>query len=307
MKNSTNPLKADLLLLLTALVWGLAFVAQRMGMEHIGPFLFNGIRFALGATVLIIFIQIRNDAAPERKTLDLMALRKEVWAGVLLGLVLFLGASLQQVGIVYTSAGNAGFITGLYVILVPIIGIPFGQKPGWGVWTGAILAAVGMYFLSVTSSLSISKGDLLVLASALVWAVHVQLIGWMSPRMSALNLSAVQFIVTSFLSFAVAIPFEVINLDAIREATMPILYGGLISVGIGYTLQVVAQKNAPPAHAAIILSLEAVFAFIGGVLILDEATPFRKLLGAALMFAGMILAQVQTYFLNKKKKLDEAF
>jgi drug/metabolite transporter (DMT)-like permease len=292
------------LLLLTAILWGFAFVAQRMGMEFIGPFLFNGIRFLLGAGVMWIILAYRGwrrgeeekrrrgegDGAREGATNDL---RLTTIRGLFLGLILFAGASFQQVGIVYTTAGNAGFITGLYVIFVPLFGIVSNQKANVNAWGGAILAAIGMYFLSVTSDLTLSKGDFLVLVSAAFWAVHVLYTGWLSPQHSAIRLALVQYLVVSVLSFIAAFFFESNTWQGVWGATWPILYGGVLSVGIGYTLQIVGQKKAPPTHAAVIMSLEAVFAVVGGVIILSETMTERKWIGCSLMLAGMLLAQVK--------------
>ena len=301
-------LSSDLILLITAVIWGFAFVAQRMGMEHIGPFLFNGIRFGLGVLTLLAVQKIRNMEAWKRGSGELPSANREPMTadhrpptadrqlptayGLLLGLILFAGASFQQVGIVYTTAGNAGFITGLYVILVPMFGIFTGQKAAWNLWLGALFAVIGLYFLSITAGFNMSQGDLLVLVSAIFWAVHVLYTGWLSPRTSAIKLAIVQFSVCSILSFSSAFIFERISFSGIYQAIWPILYGGILSVGIAYTLQIVGQKKAPPAHAAIIMSLETVFAVIGGVIILSETMTDRKWMGCGLMLLGMVMAQV---------------
>jgi drug/metabolite transporter (DMT)-like permease len=296
-------LRSDLLLLLAAVIWGFAFVAQRMGMEHIGPFMFNAIRFALGTGVMWVVIKGReagqfrlttNDQRPptaDRRppTADR---RPPTVYGILLGLILFAGATFQQAGLVYTTAGNAGFITGLYVILVPAFGIFTGQKAGVNLWGGAIIATAGLYFLSVTENFTISKGDVLVLIGAIFWAVHVLYTGWLSPKSSALRLAATQYAVCALLSIISALIFENNTFEGIYRAAIPLLYGGLLSVGMGFTLQIIGQKHAPPAHAAIIMSLEAVFAVIGGVLILSETMNERKWIGCSLMLAGMLLAQI---------------
>jgi drug/metabolite transporter (DMT)-like permease len=287
----TSTVRSDLLLLLAAVIWGFAFVAQRMGMDHIGPFMFNAIRFALGAGVMLVVVKVRGALTADRRppTAD----RRPLTAGgILLGLILFAGATFQQAGIVHTTAGNAGFITGLYVILVPVFGIFSGQKAGVNLWGGAIIATVGLYFLSVTESLTISKGDVLVLIGAVFWAIHVLYTGWISPRASALHLAMTQYIVCALLSLISALIIETNTLEGIYNAAIPLLYGGLLSVGVAFTLQIVGQKKAPAAHAAIILSLEAVFAVIGGVMILSETMNERKWIGCSLMLAGMLLAQV---------------
>lgn len=289
-------LKADILLLLTAAIWGAAFVAQRVGMDHVGPYLFNGVRFALGALALLPIIRIssRNrQGVPSPLTASSPGWKTYIWGGALAGLALFAGSSLQQVGIVYTTAGKAGFITGLYVVIVPLMGLFFRQRPGFGTWVGAVLAAVGMYLLSVKSDFTMDYGDLLVFISAFCWAGHVLLIGWLAPRMDSLRLSVAQFAVCSILSMITAVATEEISLAGLLGATMPILYGGLMSVGVAYTLQVVAQRDAPPAHAAILLSLESAFAALAGWLILGEILSTRGLIGCALMLTGMLLSQLR--------------
>ncbi len=286
-------LKSDLLFLTTATIWGFAFVAQRMGMDHVGPFTFNGIRFFLGAMVLLPFIHGRSKRNHEKKALR----RKEnihglAIFGTIAGLAIFAGASLQQVGLVYTTAGKAGFITGLYVIIVPIMGLCWGQRTNAGTWIGALLATVGMYLLSITEDVSISMGDLLELIGAVFWAGHIHLIGWVSPKTDALKLAFAQYVVCAAASLATAFVFETITLPGIINAAIPILYGGVLSVGIAYTLQVVAQRHAHPAHAAILLSLESVFAALGGWLILDEMMSGRGMAGCCLMFSGMLVSQL---------------
>lgn len=284
--------KADTLLLVTALIWGLAFVAQRVGMDHVGPYTFNGVRFLLGAGALLP-LAMRSAKKPDpsdflRRPGDGVA----VWGGLAAGTALFAGATLQQVGLVYTTAGKAGFITGLYVVIVPMIGLFFRQKTYVGDWLGAIMAAVGLYFLSVTEDLTMSFGDVLELVGAVFWAGHVCLIGWLSPRMRATQLACAQYAVCGILSLATAFVVENITAEGLAGGLYPILYGGLLSVGLAYTLQVVAQRDAKPAHAAILLSLEAVFAALAGWVILDESMGMRGLFGCALMLTGMLASQL---------------
>jgi drug/metabolite transporter (DMT)-like permease len=292
----------DALLLLTAAIWGFAFVAQRAGMEHVGPFWFTSVRFALGSLSLVPLALLRQRTARRAagKTaaagLAPAAARpprlRVLPAGLLAGAVLFGGAALQQVGMVWTTAGKAGFITGLYVVLVPLAGLLWGERAGWARWVAALLAAAGLFFLTVTRSLTLDRGDLLVLAGALFWTAHVRLLGWLSPRTDPVALSCVQFAVCALLSGTAAALSEPLALEGLLAAGIPILYGGLLSVGVAYTLQVVAQRHAPPAHAAVLLSLETVFAALGGALVLGERLPPRGLLGCALMFTGMICSQL---------------
>lgn len=302
MPDQATTLKSDMLLLITATIWGFAFVAQRVGMEYLGPFAFNGIRFALGSISLLPLLEYTKRKLPlelteREKTASMTAYK----GGGLAGLVLFIAASLQQAGLQYTTAGNAGFITGLYVVIVPILGLFIRQKANAGTWSGALLATTGLYLLSISDSFSIAYGDLLEIVGALFWAVHVLLIGWYSPRTNPIKLAAIQFAVCSLLSLATAFCIEEIALEGILGAAIPILYGGLGSVGVAYTLQVVAQKSAHPAHAAILLSLEAVFAAFGGWLLLGEQLTSRGAAGCALMLAGMLLSQLGGYALHKIK------
>jgi drug/metabolite transporter (DMT)-like permease len=290
MRRAGTVLANDSLLLLTAVIWGMAFVAQRMGMDHVGPFTYNAVRFALGALFLLPFARIRGPWSASTSA----RIRPSVGAlpaGLIAGSVLVFGASLQQIGLVYTTAGKAGFITGLYVVLVPLSGLLWGQRTGWSAWAGAVLCVVGLFFLSVTSAFTVERGDLFVLAGSFFWAAHVQVVGWLSPRTDPVRLACVQFAVCSAVSAGGALLTEHASMPAILAAAGPILYGGLLSVGIAYTLQVVAQRSAPPAHAAILLSLESVFAAIGGSLLLGERLGARGALGCALMFGGMIVSQ----------------
>ncbi|MEN8200070.1 MAG: DMT family transporter [Thermodesulfobacteriota bacterium] len=289
-----SSLRANLLLLITALIWGLSFVAQRQGMEHMGPFTFNGARFMVGSISLlpVIFFLRRN--RPVNRRTPLLS-TGEIRGGLLLGAALFLGASLQQIGIVETTAGKAGFITGLYVIIVPLLGLFWKQQTHFATWIGAVLAALGMYLLSATDGLTLGRGDLLVLISALFWAIHVQLISWFSRRLDPLLLSFHQFFFCALFSWLSALQWEEISSAGIGEGLFPILFTGIFSVGIAYTLQVIAQKRAHPAHAAIILSLESVFAVLGGWLFLHEILSLRGTMGCLLMLTGMLLSQLLPY------------
>jgi drug/metabolite transporter (DMT)-like permease len=278
------------LLWLTALIWGFAFVAQRKGMEYIGPYSFNGIRFALGSLSLLPVIYYFNKKKSKQTKTGSKNLFK---GGIAAGLVLFAAASLQQAGIVYTSAGKAGFITGLYVVLVPVIGFFLGQRVTNRIVSGAILTIVGLFLLMVRFPLSFGKGDLLVLASAFFWAAHVQLINRLARKHSPLLLSAIQFAVCSFASLIVASIQEPIVIPSIMHAAVPLLYGGLMSVGVAYTLQVVVQKHVNPNVTAIVLSFETVFAAIGGWIFLGESLSSRNIAGCLIMLAGIMIVQLR--------------
>jgi len=313
--------KSDGLLLLTAAIWGLAFVAQRSGMASIGPFAFNAARFALGAASLAPLILAgrlrarsgrpgRSDRpgkaahapaakgpVPHGEALGSpLGAAAKAWRIAAAGTVLFCGASLQQVGIVTTTAGNAGFITSLYVVLVPILGFAFRRSSGTvygpGIWVGAAVALVGLYLLTVGSGLHMAPGDLLELVGALFWAVHILILGRFAKIMDALELAAGQFAVCAALSLGGALLSEPALFGGLAPAALPVLYGGLFSIGIAYTLQIVAQKSAHPAHASIILSMEALFAGIGGVVILAEPLTWRLAGGGLLMLSGMVVSQL---------------
>jgi drug/metabolite transporter (DMT)-like permease len=281
-------LKSNILLLITAIIWGSAFVAQRIGGEYVGAFTFNGLRFFLGFLSLIpVILYFENKK--KRAFLSL----KTVYAGLIAGLCLFIAASLQQIGINETTAGKAAFITGLYIVLVPLFGILLKHSSSRYVWFGALIAIIGLYLLTVTERFTIGKGDILECIGAVFWAFHILLIDYFVKKNSALKLSAVQFITCSILSLSAAMFFEQIQITNLVHAMIPIAYGGICSVGIAYTLQVVAQKNAKPSHAAIILSMETVFAAIGGFIILGETLSFRSIVGCLLMLAGMLVSQIQ--------------
>lgn len=285
----SQALRADLLMLITAMIWGSAFVAQRLGMDNIGPFLYTGLRFALACLALLPVLMLlqrrqKRPAAPLNRNLLL--------GGIVMGLALSLGINLQQVGLLFTTVTNSGFITGLYVIVVPILGLLIGQRSSAGIWLGASLAVVGMFLLSVGEGFTVASGDWLQLAGAFVWGVHVLLVGFFASRHDPLRLALIQFITCAVISLLLALVFETATLDGILAAAPAIVYGGLFGVAVGFTLQVVAQQHAIASHAAIILSLEAVFAAIAGALLLGEMLALRGYLGCVLMFGGMLLAQL---------------
>jgi len=282
-------LTADLLLLVAAAVWGFAFVAQRVGMAHMGPFTFNAIRFALGALSLIPVIWATRARQEHGASLGRL-----LRSGTVLGVVLFAAASAQQLGIMTTTAGKAGFITGLYVVLVPLLALVWGEQASWFAWAGALLAVAGLYFLSVTEQVVLSAGDAWILLSAFLFAIQIQLLAHLTKRVDPLPLAAVEFAVCSLLSWLVAGSTESITWSILDGGLLPILYGGFMSVGVAYTLQAVAQRYARPTPAAIIMSFESPFAALGGWLLLGERLGARGAIGAALMMAGMMLAQVKS-------------
>ena len=285
-------LKSNMLLVLTAAIWGFAFVAQRIGAEFVGAFTFNGIRFLLGSFSLIPLILIMK----RKSQTDTSYIIK---AGLVAGCFLFMGANLQQLGMDEklfgadaATAGKSGFITSLYMVLIPIISIFLKRKPDKYTWTGVFMALIGLYLLCVNEKLQIARGDYVVFAGAFFWAEHVLFIDHIVKKVDSLVLSSIQFFVCGLLSLLCAfILKEPFTSEAIKGALLPICYGGFLSVGVAYTLQVVAQKDANPTHAAIIMSLESVFAAIGGMLILKETMEIKGIIGCVLIFVGILISQ----------------
>lgn len=276
--------------MLTALIWGAAFVAQSAGMEQNGPFTFNTIRMILGGIVLIPCIALFDKMRHVR--LGWRSADKNLWVGgCLCGVALFTGATLQQFGIQYTSAGKAGFITALYVIFVPLCRLFAGKRPGKLLWGSVALAAVGMYLLCMDGSLALSKGDVLVLLGAFGFTAHILIIDHFSQKVDGVRMSCIQFFVAGALSLVCMFLFEAPAVPAILSAWAPILYAGLLSCGVAYTLQVVAQKDTDPTVASLILCLESVFAVLFGWLLLGETLSMKELLGCILMFIAIVLAQ----------------
>lgn len=288
--------KSSLLLLLAAAIWGFAFVAQRIGSKYVGSFMFNGVRFALGSLSLVPLLLVSINKDKSKALSKEETITTSPWKpGVILGCVIFLAASLQQIGLVETSAGKAAFITGFYIVLVPVFGIFLKHNIHKATWIGVILAIIGLYFLSVTEGFTVAISDIYELIGAFLWAIHILLIDNFTKKVDALKLSFVQFLTCSILSLIAAFIFEKNTIIGLSQAVIPILYGGICSVGIAYTLQVVGQKNAKPSHAAIVLSMESVFAAIGGLIILHENLGARGYIGCGLMFAGVILSQYGSF------------
>lgn len=294
MKSKT--LQSNILLLLAAIIWGFAFVAQRVGAQYISPFTFNAVRFALGSFALVPLIILFDKKAKRNQPHENYDAENNIKAllksGCIMGTVLFIAATFQQIGIFYTTAGKTAFITGLYIVLVPFIGVFLKHHIHKFTWLGALLATVGLFLLTMVETLSISFGDLLVLIGAFFFAVHILCIDYFSKILNVIKLSCIQFSTCSILSFVAALALETFSIEALSQGVLAILYSGLFSVGIAYTLQVVGQQHAQPAHAAIILSLEVVFGFIGGWLILHERLGVQGIIGGMLMLAGMLTTQI---------------
>lgn len=302
----TNPLRGESLLLLTAVIWGTSFVAQRVGMKHLGPYTFTAVRFFIGALALLLPIQLLGALqAKQGKVRPAANRRALLTGGIACGLALFAGISFQQVGLQSTGAGKAGFITALYILLVPLLGLFLGKKVSRRAWLGVGLALVGLYLLTVTEELSIARGDFTVLCGTIFWAAHILIIDHFSPKVDGLKLAQLQFLVAGALSAIVAACIETVSWAALRQSAGPLLYSGIVVVGIAYTLQVLGQKYANPTLAAILLSLEAVFAVISGMLLLGEGLTLRELTGCVLMLAAVLLAEVKPGIENQGRAAVE--
>lgn len=288
-------IKSMILLVLTALIWGMAFVAQSVGMNYIGPFTFNCIRSIMGGLVLIPYILFfdkreKGEAKQEKKE-DAKTL---LIGGICCGLALCIASNLQQIGIKYTTVGKAGFITALYIVLVPIFGIFLRKKVSGRVWLSVAISVVGLYLLCITDEFRIGKGDFFVLLCALVFTIHILVIDYFSPKVNGIKLSCIQFLVAGILSGVPMLISEKPSISTILAAWAPLLYAGIMSCGVGYTLQIVAQKDADPTIASLILSLESVFSVLAGWLILGQTLAGKEIVGCVLMFAAIILAQLPT-------------
>jgi len=282
-------LNSDLTLLLVALIWGSAFAAQRVAGEHLGSFLFNGARFLVAVLVLLPLVKFRLRI--DRKMLP--------WVG-LAGTILFFASFLQQAGMQYTTAGNAGFITGLYVVLVPVVLVVFMRKQvTWVTWVAAGMATLGALLLSTGGALKLNPGDALELLGALAWAVHVILVGWLARRVDVASFVIGQDLVSAVLNLVFACFFDLSTVPGLLPAAWAVLYTGIFSVGVGYTLQAVGQRHAPPTDAALILSLESVVAAIFGYLFLNERLLPLQLLGCGLIMAAIVWVQVRPAVVEK--------
>ena len=291
-------MKSNILLLLTAFIWGSAFVAQKSGMDYIEPFTYNGIRTFIGGLVLIpviIFFAKKNNkqTGANEKVFDFQRDRIAIIGGICCGLALFVASSLQQFGVSYTTAGKAGFITTLYVVFVPILSLLLRKKVRPIMWVCVALGAVGLYLLCMTdASFSLQFGDMLVLLCAVAFAVHILVIDHFSPKADGVKISCVQFLVSGVLGIICMFIFETPDIGNILACWLPILYAGVLSCGVAYTLQVVAQADADPTAASLILCLESVFAVISGAILLHESMSPRELMGCAVIFAAVIISNL---------------
>ncbi|MDY4693949.1 MAG: DMT family transporter [Blautia sp.] len=289
------PLTNSLLLFLAATIWGVAFVAQSVGMEYVGGFTFNAVRSIIGSIVLIpviLFIRQKdksNPLTPEEKKTS----RNNLAAGgIACGICLCLASNFQQFGIKYTTVGKAGFITACYIVLVPIIGLFLGKKCSRFIWAAVAMALAGLYLLCIADGFSIGKGDILVLICAFLFSFHILIIDYFSPKVNGVKLSCIQFLVCGIISGICALIFEHPQISSILAAWQPILYAGAMSCGVAYTLQIIGQKNMNPTVASLILSLESCVSVLAGWLILGQKLSIREILGCFIMFGAIILAQL---------------
>ncbi|MCI9380897.1 MAG: DMT family transporter [Dorea sp.] len=295
--------KNAILLVITAFIWGTAFVAQSVGMDYLGPFTFNGVRSLIGGIALLPCIWFleringKNETGKkdggENEAKSVPSGRKDLMAGgIACGMMLFGASSLQQIGIQYTTAGKAGFITAFYIVIVPVLGIFLRKKIGWKVWSAVAVALAGLYFLCITERFTIGKGDILIFLCALVFSLHILVIDYFSPKVDGVKMSCIQFFVCGIASLPFMFALETPKIEAMIAGWMPLLYAGVLSCGVAYTLQIIGQKNVNPAVASLILSLESCFSVLAGWVVLGERLSVRESVGCVLMFAAIILAQM---------------
>lgn len=294
------------MLALTALIWGAAFVAQSVSMDYVGPFTFNAARFFIGGLVLIpcmFFLKKWNKDGSLEEQEQKRRHRDGILGGICCGAALFVASGFQQIGVANTTVGKAGFITALYIVIVPILGIFLKKKVQISVWISVAVAIAGMYLLCMTGgSMAIGKGDLSVLIGSVCFSFHILIIDHFSPKADGVLISCVQFFTAGILAFIPSWLIEHANLASLFAAWIPILYAGILSCGVAYTLQVVAQKDTDPVIASLILSLESVFSVIAGWMILGETLTVREMAGCALVFCAILLAQLPEGFFRKHKK-----
>lgn len=299
-----------LLLLLTALIWGVAFVAQSVGMDYMGPFTFNGARFLLGSAVLLPVIIFRRGKVYHAHQLlqkegetevDKMSNKTAIIGGICCGFALCFASLFQQFGIKYTTVGKAGFITTLYIIIVPLIGIFMKNKPGIKIWAGVVLAAFGFYLLCINDGFILSLGDGLVFIGAVLFSIHILVIDYFSPKADGVKISCIQFLTAGIISGILALVFESPELSQLVKGIIPLAYAGILSCGVGYTLQVIGQRDTEPTVASLLLSMESVFSVLAGWIILNQSLSVRELAGCGLVFGAVILVQLPDgkKFLNK--------
>ena len=294
MKKQQIPLKNSLLLLLTATIWGVAFVAQSVGMDYVGGFTFNMARSLIGSAVLlsVIWFMGRNSSKKAEEAQGSSSRKDLLWGGLACGILMCLASNFQQFGIKYTTVGKAGFITACYIVLVPILGLFLKKKCSPFIWLAVAMSVAGLYLLCITDGFSIGKGDILVLICAVLFSFHILVIDYYSPKVDGVKLSCIQFLVCGILSGIPALILEHPQISSILTAWLPILYAGVMSCGVAYTLQIIGQKNMNPTVASLILSLESCISVLAGWVILGQQLSAREIAGCVIMFAAIILAQL---------------
>lgn len=307
-------IRQSCLLFLTALIWGVAFVAQSAGMDYVEPFTFNAVRCILGGIVLIPCIGILSyyDKRKQTAVMEEDKIRTDKGSqsrllylgGLSCGILLFIASNFQQVGIQYTTVGKAGFITALYIIIVPVLGIFLHRRAGKKVWWGVLLALCGLYLLCMKNEIRLEKGDALVLVCAVTFSFHIMVIDYSSSKVDGVKMSCIQFFVCGILSAICMFLFEKPNISQILAAWIPILYAGVMSCGVAYTLQIVAQEGMNPTVASLILSMESVISVLAGWILLKESLSRRELMGCLLMFSAVVLAQLPERKIQKKNDND---
>jgi len=281
-------------LLLTALIWGTAFVAQSVGMEHIGPYTFNAARFFVGGLVLIpIVLVVKKTDRQEKSAEEKRLYRKNtIIGGICCGVVLCLASTFQQIGIQYTTVGKAGFITALYIVIVPLLGLFLKKKVTWLVWISTGMAVIGFYLLSISGKVTMNQGDIAVLICAVLFSVHILVVDYFSPKADGVGISCIQFWISAIISAGLMVIFENPQMQEVLAAAKPILYAGIMSCGVAYTLQIIGQKHVEPTIASLLMSLESVFSVLAGWVLLGQVLSIKELAGCALVFTAVILAQI---------------
>ena len=303
MKKQTIPLKNSLILLLTATIWGVAFVAQSVEMDYVGGFTFNAVRSIIGSIVLlpvILFLDRQKTPAVRTEEEKKSGQKTLLMGGIACGICLCLASNFQQFGIKYTTVGKAGFITACYIVIVPILGLFLKKKCSPYIWGAVVMALIGLYLLCITDGFSIGKGDILVMICAVLFSLHILVIDYFSPKVDGVKMSCIQFLVCGILSGIPALIFENPQISSILAAWQPILYAGVMSCGVAYTLQIVGQKNMNPTVASLILSLESCISVLAGWIILGQSMSRKEILGCVIMFAAIILAQLPEKTDNEK-------
>ncbi len=298
---------SNCMLLITAFIWGSSFVAQSKGLDYVGPFTFNTVKNIIGGFFLIPIIMVIDKIKMKNQLTDQQFKEEKVMnktliiGGILCGIALYAGCSLQQFGLLYTTAGKSGFITALYIVIVPLLGIFFKNRITLKVWISVVVAIFGFYLLCITENFNINKGDIITLICALFFSIHILLIDYFAPRVDGVRMSCIQFFICGIISFFSMIIFEEPSISSILSAWLPLAYAGFLSCGVAYTLQVIAQKDTEPVIASLIMSLEAVFAALSGWLILHEVLSVQEFIGCILVFVAIVITQLPS---KHEKTLD---